>query len=101
MYLSQNSRLVARRVPPAEFVCLAAGTGFRGVDVSTSGVMKEGIDAAPPLLDQTKLVPGDAGFRVEFRKDDGTFRRDLRTLAPEEGARLGLETLCAVMRKGV
>jgi sugar phosphate isomerase/epimerase len=80
MYLSLNSTLVAGRVPWPEFARLAARAGFRGVDVSTSGVLKEGLDATRALIEQTKLIPAVAGFPVEFRKDDETFRRDLANL---------------------
>ncbi len=80
MYLSLNSTLVAGRVPWPEFARLAARAGFRGVDVSTSGVLKEGLYATRSLIEQTKLIPAVAGFPVEFRKDDETFRRDLANL---------------------
>jgi len=80
MYLSLNCTLVAGRVPWPEFARLAARAGFRGVDVSTSGVLKEGLDATRSLIEQTKLIPAVAGFPVEFRKDDETFRRDLANL---------------------
>lgn len=84
MYLSLNPTLVADRVPWPEFARLAAKVGFLGVDVSTSGAMKEGFKPSRALLDQLKLVPAVAGFPVEFRKDDATFRRDLAKL--EEAA---------------
>jgi sugar phosphate isomerase/epimerase len=80
MYLSLNPTLVADRVPWPEFARLAAKVGFTGVDVSTSGVMKEGLEAGRALLEQTRLTPAVAGFPVEFRKDDVTFRRDLPSL---------------------
>jgi len=80
MYLSLNSTLVADRVPWPEFARLAANVGFGGVDVSTSGAVKEGLEATRLLLAQTKLMPAVAGFPVEFRKDDATFRRDLANL---------------------
>jgi sugar phosphate isomerase/epimerase len=80
MYLSLNGTLVADRLSWPEFARLAARVGYPGVDVSTSGAMKEGIDATRSLLDQTKLRPAVAGFPVEFRKDDATFRRDLGNL---------------------
>jgi len=77
MYLSLNSTLVADRVAWPEFARLAAKVGFTGVDVSTSGAMKEGIASTRSLLETLKLTPAVAGFPVEFRKDDATFRRDL------------------------
>jgi sugar phosphate isomerase/epimerase len=80
MYLSLNSTLVADRVPWPDFARLAAKAGFRGVDVSTSGAMKEGFQATRSMLEQLKLTPAVAGFPVEFRKDDTTFRRDLAGL---------------------
>ncbi len=80
MYLSLNSTLVAGRVPWPEFARLAARVGFPGVDLSTSGAMKEGVGATRALLEQTKLIPAVAGFPVEFRKDDETFQRDLANL---------------------
>jgi sugar phosphate isomerase/epimerase len=80
MYLSLNSTLVADRVPWPEFARLAAKVGFNGVDVSTSGAMKEGLEATRLLLAQTKLTPAVAGFPVEFRKDDATYKRDLANL---------------------
>jgi sugar phosphate isomerase/epimerase len=80
MYLSLNSTLVAGRVPWPEFARLAARVGFPGVDVSTSGAIKEGMDRTRSLLKETQLAPAVAGFPVEFRKDDETFRRDLETL---------------------
>jgi sugar phosphate isomerase/epimerase len=80
MYLSLNSTLVADRVAWPEFARMAAKVGFPGVDVSTSGAMKEGLHATRGLLDQLKLTPAVAGFPVEFRKDDATFRRDLDKL---------------------
>jgi sugar phosphate isomerase/epimerase len=84
MYLSLNSTLVANRVPWPEFARLAAKVGFGGVDVSTSGAMNEGLTATRSLLEELKLTPAVAGFPVEFRKDDATFRRDLSKL--EEAA---------------
>jgi len=80
MYLSLNSTLVADRVPWPEFARLAAKAGFPGVDVSTSGAMKDGFHATRSTLEQLKLTPAVAGFPVEFRKDDATFRRDLAKL---------------------
>jgi sugar phosphate isomerase/epimerase len=80
MYLSLNSTMVAGRVPWPEFARLAARTGFAGVDVSTSGAMKDGLGQTRLLFEQTKLKPAVAGFPVEFRKDDATFKRDLRNL---------------------
>jgi sugar phosphate isomerase/epimerase len=82
MYLSLNSTLVAGRVPWPEFARLAARVGFEGVDVSTSGVMKEGLDATRSLLGQTKLAAAVAGLPVEFREDDEAFKRDLVNLEP-------------------
>lgn len=82
MYLSLNSTLVAGRVPWPEFARLAARVGFPGVDLSTSGAMKEGLEATRSLLEQLKLTPAVAGFPVEFRKDDAAFRRDLANLEP-------------------
>ncbi|HVP45586.1 MAG TPA: sugar phosphate isomerase/epimerase family protein [Bryobacteraceae bacterium] len=76
MYLSLNPTLVADRVPWPEFARLAARVGYQGVDVSTSGAMKEGWQSTRKLLDQLKLTPAVAGFPVEFRKDDATFQRD-------------------------
>jgi sugar phosphate isomerase/epimerase len=86
VYLSLNSTLVAGRVPWPEFARLAARIGFPGVDVSTSGVIKEGLGATRALLDQLKLKPAVAGLPVEFRKDEATFRRDLAKL--DEAAQL-------------
>ena len=80
MYLSLNSTLVAGRVPWPEFARLAARVGFPGVDVSTSGVIKEGLEATRAMLKQLKLKPAVAGLPVEFRKDEATFRRDLAKL---------------------
>lgn len=80
MYLSLNSTLVGDRVPWPEFARLAAKVGFAGVDVSTSGAMQEGLDATRSLLAEARLTPAVAGFPVEFRKDDATFRRDLANL---------------------
>ncbi|HUJ23580.1 MAG TPA: sugar phosphate isomerase/epimerase family protein [Bryobacteraceae bacterium] len=80
MYLSLNPTLVADRVPWPEFARLAAKVGYGGVDVSTSGAMKEGFKVTQSLLEELKLTPAVAGFPVEFRKDDATFRRDLAHL---------------------
>jgi sugar phosphate isomerase/epimerase len=80
MYVSLNPTLVADRVPWPEFARLAARVGFAGVDVSTTGAMKGGWQSTRNLLDQLKLTPAVAGFPVEFRKDDATFRRDLANL---------------------
>jgi sugar phosphate isomerase/epimerase len=80
VYLSLNSTLVAGRVPWPEFARLAARVGFPGVDVSTSGVIKEGLEATRAMLKQLKLKPAVAGLPVEFRKDEATFRRDLAKL---------------------
>jgi len=82
MYLSLNGTLVAGRVPWPEFARLAARIGFPGVDLSTSGAMKEGMEATRSLVAQLKLTPAVAGFPVEFRKDDVTFRRGLAQLEP-------------------
>ncbi len=80
MYLSLNSTLVADRVAWPEFARLAARTGFGGVDLATTPSMKEGLEATRSLLSETKLIPAVAGFPVDFRKDDATFRRDLAKL---------------------
>jgi len=86
VYLSLNSTLVAGRVPWPEFARLAARVGFPGVDVSTSGVIKEGLEATRALFKQLKVTPAVAGLPVEFRKDEATFRSDLAKL--EEAAQL-------------
>jgi len=80
MYLSLNSTLVADRVSWPEFARLAAKVGFSGVDLSTSGAMKEGLEATRSLLATSKLTPAVAGFPVEFREDDAAFKRDLEKL---------------------
>ncbi|HKX00520.1 MAG TPA: sugar phosphate isomerase/epimerase family protein [Bryobacteraceae bacterium] len=80
MYLSLNGTLVAGRVAWPEFAKLAARVGFPGVDLSTSGAMKEGLEATRSLLAELKLTPAVAGFPVEFRKDDAVYRRDLANL---------------------
>ena len=80
MYISLNSTLVADRVPWPEFARLAARVGFEGVDLSTSGAMKQGMDPTRRLLADTKLTPAVAGFPVEFRKDDAQFKHDLANL---------------------
>src|SRR5579864_6505885 len=82
MYLSLNSTLVAGRVPWPEFADLAARVGFPGVDVSTSGAMREGIERTRSLFEERKLTAAVAGFPVEFRKDEATFHRDLAQLEP-------------------
>ena len=82
MYLSLNSTLVAGRVPWPEFAHLAARAGFPGVDLATSGAMQQGLHATRSVLGQLKLTPAVAGFPVEFRKDEDTFRRDLAQLEP-------------------
>jgi sugar phosphate isomerase/epimerase len=46
--------------------------------------MKEGFKPSRALFEQLNLTPAVAGFPVEFRKDDATFRRDLAKL--EEAA---------------
>ncbi len=67
----------------------------------------------PPekILDRERLMPGEGVINwVEFFQalkkigyEDGlspeVFGRGLREMAPEEGARLGLETSLTVMRK--
>jgi sugar phosphate isomerase/epimerase len=80
MYLSLNPTLVADRLSWPEFARLAAKVGFGGVDVSTSGVMQEGFKPSRALIEELKLAPAVAGFPVEFRKDEATFRRDLGKL---------------------
>ena len=80
MYLSLNSTLVADRVPWPEFARLAAKVGFTGVDLSTSGAVKDGLEATRSLLATGKLTPAVAGFPVEFREDDAAFKRDLGKL---------------------
>ncbi|MBZ5596065.1 MAG: sugar phosphate isomerase/epimerase [Acidobacteriia bacterium] len=95
MFLSLNSTLVADRVPWPEFARLAAKVGFAGVDVSTSGAMKEGLQPTRLLLEQLKLTPAVAGFPVEFRKDDATFGRDLAKL--EEAAQFMAAIGCSRM----
>lgn len=80
MYLSLNGTLVAGRVAWPEFARLAARVGFPGVDLSTSGAMKEGLEATRSLLAELKLTPAVAGFPVEFRKDEAAYRRDLANL---------------------
>src|SRR4026208_2110091 len=83
MYLSLNGTLVAGRVPWPEFARLAGragGVGFRGVDVAISPAMSQGLEQTRALLEELKVTPAVAGFPVEFRKDDATFRRDLEKL---------------------
>src|SRR6185503_17072529 len=80
MYPSLNGTLVAGRVPWPEFARLGARVGFPGVDVAISPAMSQGLDPTRALLEDLKLTPAVAGFPVEFRKDDATFRRDLEEL---------------------
>src|SRR5881396_1714076 len=82
MYLSMNGTLVAGRVKWPEFARLAARTGFPGVDVAITPAMNEGIDSTRSLLSELKLKPAVAGFPVEFRKDEATYRRDMEKLEP-------------------
>src|SRR5690349_13877564 len=82
MYLSLNSTLVAGRVQWPEFAHLAARVGFPGVDLALTPAIRAGLEATRSLLDQLKVTPAVAGFPVEFRKDDATFRRDLVQLEP-------------------
>jgi sugar phosphate isomerase/epimerase len=82
MYLSLNSTLVAGRVQWPEFAHLAARVGFPGVDLALTPAIRAGLEGTRSLLDQLKVTPAVAGFPVEFRKDDATFRRDLVQLEP-------------------
>lgn len=95
MYLSLNGTLVAGRVAWPEFARLAARVGFPGVDLSTSGAMKEGLEATRSLLAELKLTPAVAGFPVEFRKDEAAYRRDLANL--EAAAQFAAAVGCARM----
>ena len=80
MYLSLNSTLVAGRVAWPEFARLAARVGFPGADLALTPAMKEGLEATKSLMGELNLKLPIAGFPVEFRKDDVTFRRDLANL---------------------
>ena len=80
MYLSLNSTLVAGRVEWPEFARLAARVGFPGADLALTPAMKAGLEATRSLLGELNLKLPIAGFPVEFRKDDATFRRDLANL---------------------
>jgi sugar phosphate isomerase/epimerase len=82
MYVSMNGTLVAGRVKWPEFARLAARTGFPGVDVAITPAMNEGLEPTRSLLSELNLKPAVAGFPVEFRKDEATFRRDLENLEP-------------------
>lgn len=80
MYLSLNPTVVAGRVPWPEFARLAAKVGYPGVDVDLGAAMKAGLPATNALLDDLKIKPAAVNFPVEFRKDDGAFRKDLEKL---------------------
>jgi len=80
MYLSLNSTLVAGRVAWPEFARLAARVGFQGADLALTPAMKEGLEPTRSLMAELNLKFPIAGFPVEFRKDDATFRRDLESL---------------------
>ena len=80
MYISLNSTLVAGRVAWPEFARLAARVGFPGADLALTPAMKEGLEATKSLVGELNLKLPIAGFPVEFRKDDATFRRDLANL---------------------
>lgn len=82
MYVALNSTLTAGRVPWPEFAHLAARLGYGGVDVDLDKAMNEGIDSTRALLSEVKVKPAVVGLPVEFRKDDATFRQDLKKLGP-------------------
>ena len=75
-----NSTVVAGRVPWPEFARLAAKVGFPGVDVELSAAMKAGLPATRALFDELRIQPAAVNLPVEFRKDDGAFRKDLDKL---------------------
>ena len=81
MYLSLNPTIVAGRVPWPEFARLAAKVGYPGVDVDLAAAMKAGLPATNYLLEELKIKPAAVNLPVEFRKDDGAFRKDLEKLA--------------------
>lgn len=81
MYPAYNPQLTGGRVQWPASAPLAANAGFPGVDVGISDAMKDGLEATRKLLAQYRLKPAAVGLPVETRKDEETFRRELRGLA--------------------
>ena len=107
MYPALNGTLEAGRVDWLGFGRLAAKVGYRGVDILPGSAMKAGgrvqinhsQDLSPDnVRDNERLMPAEgaidlAGFVQAL------FGRGLNNVPPEEGARVGLDTARAVMRK--
>jgi sugar phosphate isomerase/epimerase len=80
MYAAYNRQLTGGRVQWPAAAGLAAGAGFLGVDVYSVTALQDGLDKTLELLDRHKLRPAAMDFPVEFRQDEATFQKGLRSL---------------------
>jgi sugar phosphate isomerase/epimerase len=80
MYAAYNRQLTAGRVQWPEAAQLAASAGFPGVDVYSGTALQAGLDKSLQLLAHYKLRPAAMDFPIEFRQDEATFQKGLRTL---------------------
>jgi sugar phosphate isomerase/epimerase len=77
-------------LPLPELVALCARHGFRGVEISASGVQSLGLEAARDLFTTNGVAPVSLGLPVEWRKDEDTFRADLEKLPAQAALVAGL-----------
>jgi len=80
MYRALSTGAIGVNVSFEEKVRLAAAYGFQGVDVSTDEIERLGLAGVRSLLAQNHLLPAVTGIPVNFREDDATFERDMKTL---------------------
>lgn len=67
-------------LPFAEFVALAARSGFEAVDFDIVVAHQLGLESAAAILESHGVLPGAMGLPVEWRKDEATFRDGLKSL---------------------
>jgi sugar phosphate isomerase/epimerase len=67
-------------LPFAEYVALAARSGFQAVDFDISAAHQLGLQAAAEVLESNGILPGAIGLPVEWRKDEASYRAGLQNL---------------------
>ncbi len=75
-----NSVTAGGGLPFAQYVALAARSGFEAVDFDISAAHQLGLQGAAEVLESKGVLPGAIGLPVEWRKDETTFRADLQKL---------------------
>lgn len=84
MYQNLSAGAIGVKAPLAEIIDLAKRNGFAGIDFSIVEAQElaqtEGVEGVRARFTQANILPGSFGFPVDFRQDEGSWRKGLEAL---------------------